>query len=297
MPSRYAAAVMRSPDELLARIAALSGARSARRSGRIQSLWSGYGEAFRVTLEGGPAPTAVVKAVAPPPQAHPRKLRSYEVERAWYSRHAARCGPGCRVPACYGVWSDGRRSVFVLEDLDAAGFAGRAYALSDARIRAALGWLARFHAAFLGRPPEGLWPVGTYWHLATRPDELAAMRDRALRERAPALDAQLSAARFQTFVHGDAKAANFCFGDGEQVAAVDFQYVGGGVGVKDVAYFLGGRLSVRRSLEEARWLDHYFAALRAALPPGADADGVEAEWRGLYDVACLDFARFLDGWR
>ena len=58
---------------------------------------------------------------------------------------------------------------------------------------------------------------------------------------APELDRRLRAARFQTLVHGDAKPANFCF-DARRgaVAAVDFQYVGGGCGMKDVAYLLSG---------------------------------------------------------
>ena len=40
-------------------------------------------------------------------------------------------------------------------------------------------------------------------------------------------------------MHGDAKLANFLFtSDHSQVAGVDFQYVGGGCGMKDVAYLL-----------------------------------------------------------
>ncbi len=77
------------------------------------------------------------------------------------------------------------------------------------------------------------------------------------------------------------------------MAAVDFQYVGGGSGVKDVAYLLHGAVSAG---EERAFLDAYFAKLRAALPTGVDADALEAEWRGLYPIAARDFERFLAGW-
>ncbi len=266
---------------LIERVRALTGARDVRREARVQSLWSGYGEVVRVRVDGVPR---IVKHVRPPREAHPRKLRSYQVERVWYREYADGCREDCRVPGCVASWSDGVESLFVLEDLDAAGFAGRRRWLSDEEMGLCLRWLARFHARFLGREPAGLWETGTYWHLATRPDELRAMRDDDLRREAPALDAALSGARFQTFVHGDAKPANFCFGD-EGVAAVDFQYVGGGPGIKDVAYLLRGESRVEEALEV------YFAALRAA-----GAGDAEEEWRGLYAVAVRDFERFLDGW-
>ena len=147
----------------------------------------------------------------------------------------------------------------------------------------------------LGEVPEGLWQTGGYWHLATRPAELAATSDAALREAAPAIDARLAAARHRTLAHGDPKAANFCFGAGGRVAAVDFQYVGGGCGVRDVACFLsyrGARESVMRG-----HIDVYFDALRVALAArGVDPAPVEAEWRALYPFAWADYHRFLAGW-
>jgi thiamine kinase-like enzyme len=109
-----------------------------------------------------------------------------------------------------------------------------------------------------------------------------------------------------TLVHGDAKIANFCFADKRAesspspVAAVDFQYVGRGVGVKDVAYFLSSCLDERQLTKRADGLlDLYFRHLRQALEqhqPGVDGDELEREWRRLYPLAWADFVRFLMGW-
>jgi hypothetical protein len=60
----------------------------------------------------------------------------------------------------------------VLEDLDDSCFPVRKDSASMREIQVCLQWLANFHAAFIGEIPVGLWPVGTYWHLETRPDEL-----------------------------------------------------------------------------------------------------------------------------
>ncbi|MEO0606545.1 MAG: choline kinase, partial [Myxococcota bacterium] len=91
-----------------------------------------------------------------------------------------------------------------------------------------------------------------------------------------------------TLVHGDAKVANFCFGDAG-VAAVDFQYVGGGCGLKDVAYFLGSCLDDAALRADAEsWLVHYFRRL--------DVPDVETAWRRVWPHAWADFERFLAGW-
>ncbi len=189
----------------------------------------------------------------------------------------------------------------MLEDIDAAGFPVRRQDATDADMLACLGWLADFHARFLGVAPEGLWPTGTYWHLATRPDELAALADPRLRAAAPLIDARLQQCRLRTFVHGDAKIANFCFPtEGDGVAAVDFQYVGGGCGMKDVAYFLSSCMTERECEDRAEgFLDAYFAMLRDALPLAEspiDPAALDVEWRALYPIAWADFYRFLAGW-
>jgi hypothetical protein len=281
----------------------------------VQALWSGYGEIRRATLSGpGASDRAVVlKYVVPPAAAvaqqdaagarsHRRKLRSYRVEQAFYRDFAARCGEACRVPAPIHVSAEQGSVLFVLEDLDAAGFGLRRNRSSDSELRACLGWLAAFHATFLHELPEALWKVGSYWHLATRPDELQALGDRELRRAAVGLDQRLNRARFKTLIHGDAKLQNFCFAaQASGVAAVDFQYVGGGVGVKDVAYFLSSCLASERLQNEAEaHLDEYFSMLARALQerevPIQEISALICEWRGLYPVACADFYRFLLGW-
>ena len=189
----------------------------------------------------------------------------------------------------------------VFEDLDASGFPARKSAVSLPEMQRCLDWLAHFHATFMGESPDGLWQVGSYWHLDTRPDELAALDDVPLKRAAGEIDALLQAGRFQTFIHGDAKLANFCFSpDATQVAAVDFQYVGGGCGMKDVAYFIGSCLYDKDcERHEATLLAYYFSALSDALDSrGGDVDPrtVEQEWRALYPVAWTDFHRFMKGW-
>lgn len=274
--------------ELDAAVRTSTHSRVVRKGQRIQSLWRGYGEVVRYHLEAGQS--VVVKHVRPPAGAHPRKLRSYAVEAAWYTHHAARLPSVTRVPRLFGTHSHGHHRVFVLEDLHAAGFNRSLRPLDPARIRAVLDWLAGLHATFIGPVPDNLWPVGTYWHLQTRLAELKATPERRWHTRGPELDALLRNARFQTVVHGDAKPANFLWDPrARAVAGVDFQYVGGGVGIRDVVYFLDVDA-------DSPWLDHYFGALRSMLPHHIDADALEAEWRSLIPVAAEDFDRFMAGW-
>jgi hypothetical protein len=278
----------------------------------IQELWSGYGTIMRLRLEGASVPSVVVKHVRIPTKkdhpagwnsdySHQRKIRSYEVETAWYTHYSSRCTEACRVPLCYAVeYMDGE-ILMVLEDLNHSGFPRRRGSLNMAGMKHCITWLAHFHALFMHTKPAQLWKTGTYWHLATRPDELKILSDKALKHAAAAIDAALSSTPFLTFVHGDAKLANFCFSeDGNKVTAVDFQYTGGGCGMKDLAYFAGSCLHESACEQmETEILDHYFKTLKSALTlyqPSVDASAVETSWRPLYHTAWTDFHRFLKGW-
>jgi hypothetical protein len=295
-------------------VLAATGAQTIRSATVIQSLWSGYGEIVRLELEGSTYPSVILKHIKLPEasshprgwntgRSHQRKIRSYQVEAHWYQDYAHHCDSNSRVPGCLAVSAVENETVLVLTDLDAAGFNLRKESVEIEDIHACLDWVASFHATFLDSSADGLWECGTYWHLNTRPDELAALEDVTLQGSAPLIDKALRQCRYQTLVHGDAKLANFCFtGDTPRpcVAAVDFQYVGRGCGMKDVAYFVGSCLREDEcEALENELLDYYFSALCQHVTqkhPGLDASELEAEWRGLYDVAWADFHRFLTGW-
>jgi len=302
---------------------------------RIQSLWSGYGEILRLHLKGGRHSSVVLKHIKlPKPAEHPRgwntnlshqrKLKSYRVETHWYQAFSSRCDEYCPVPECLLVEERDNETILLLSDLAAAGFSEIKTRVKQQDVLACLSWLAHFHARFLllrptqaplENPPkapstypqtEGLWQRGSYWHLETRPDELAALDDGPLKTAAPLIDQALKQCQYQTLIHGDAKLANFCFAPSVDynavgfVAAVDFQYVGGGCGMQDVAYFLGSCLDEEAcEVEEATLLDYYFEVLIKSVAeqhPQVNTAELEAEWRSLFDVAWADFHRFLKGW-
>ncbi len=279
---------------------------------KIQSLWSGYGDIIRYGLKGSDLSSIVIKHVKLPRGgrhvlgwnsnlSHERKVKSYEVETTWYGKYSTLCDENCRIPHCLAFESKNDEVLIILEDLDAAGYPNRKRSLSKSQIDACLKWLANFHATFLGIKPEGLWKTGTYWHLETRPEELEVLNDKPLKNAASKIDRILNECKYQTIVHGDAKLANFNFSsDGRKVAAVDFQYVGGGIGMKDLAYFIGS-VYYEEDCENitSELLDIYFNELTNVLSiknKTVNPKDVESEWRQLYPVAWTDFHRFMKGW-
>ncbi len=275
----------------------------------IQPLWNHYGTLSRVILEGGECASVIVKHIQFPAEvSHPRgfnsdisrrrKVRSYAVEMHWYQNQNTQLSDRAATPRCLDAFTESGELFLLLEDLSTRGLGQVLYAVSWEEFTVVLRWLASFHARFLGDAGEGLWSSGTYWHLDTRPEELANISGTRMHDFAGLLDARLRCGEYPTLVHGDAKLANFLFSeDHAEVGAVDFQYVGRGAAMKDVAYFAGSCMSGPEcERQEAALLDVYFEALRDQLPDTVDAEALETEWRALYPVAWADFERFMMGW-
>lgn len=274
----------------------------------LQKLWDNYGDIKRVILDTG---SIIIKQVSllrdmtarshpkgwNTSNSHKRKIQSYEVERQWYQRYNDEI-TYAHSPKLRATFNNENTIFLILEDLQENNFQDKKK-IENHEVKLCIKWLAYFHAYYLSKTPTELWPKGSYWHLETRQDEHQAMASSKLKELADYIDQKLNGARYKTIIHGDAKLANFLF-NSERVSAVDFQYVGGGVGVKDLVYFLTSIYSSDELFEhEKESMDYYFSELTMALQkyhPSINSEEVVKEWMNLYDIAACDFYRFLKGW-
>lgn len=283
-------------DEKISKILlSLTGSNEILGTQMIQDLWSGYGQLTRVMLDNT---SVIVKLIKYPTtedhprgwnsdNSHKRKVKSYQVEIDWYQNFNKNIDFAYSPQFIASGKAEGSKFL-ILQDLAQLGFSPKTTVSND-EIKLCLKWLARFHEAYLNTRPKELWDIGTYWHLDTRPDELNSLDDQELKRAAPLIDQKLNSSNFKTLVHGDAKLTNFLFND-ESASAVDFQYVGAGVGIKDVAYFLSSVYSEEELFKyEEESLNYYFKELNSPAE-------LENEWRELYPLAWCDFYRFLKGW-
>lgn len=291
-----------------------TGASQIQKIENIQSLWAGHGAIQRIALKGGKFNSIILKNINMSSDSkHPkgwdtdnsylRKARSYNIEIAWYKYFNGLNLKDelSRTPKCIACHRDNGKMFILLEDLDSSGFSCRIDKASFKEVKICLKWLANFHAKHLEVSPDKLWNVGTYWNLETRPDELKRIKGSEIYKWAYKIDEELKNSPFQTIVHGDAKIANFCFSpDKRQVSAVDFQYVGGGCGMKDVAYFIGSCLDEKQCEEfEDKILSIYFRELEKAIKlnnKNINFRKLKSNWKHLYHYAWTDFYRFLKGW-
>lgn len=277
----------------------------------IQSLWSGYGGLYRFKLLHPYFTSIIVKHIsysniAAHPRGwktnagHQRKIRSYQVETAFYQQYIGRLNESLIVPQLIKRFESDGDTFLILTDLEQNKLQPQTQVTQEG-IYSVLKWLAQFHASFIQNRAEDLWEIGTYWHLATRADEFNKMPNNALKQKAHLIDKKLNNSQFKTIIHGDAKWANFCFSsDQQRVGGLDFQYTGVGCGIKDVMYFLSSVLDSKGLFQYAdKLVDHYFEFFHAASQEIISKNlsvEIENEWRALYPFAWADFTRFLQGW-
>ena len=294
------------PNQIKSFINSLFINESYSKSSHIQSLWSGYGSIDKWSSINGDS--IIVKHIKLPTRidhphgwnsdvGHKRKIQSYKVEQEWYLKYVHLLNENCRIPKLLGESEIDGEMILVLEDLDKSGYPIRLGNISELQIHSCVRWLANLHGQFISHKATGLWDFGSYWCLATRQEELDRMEDSQLKAFAKSIDFKLNECKFQTILHGDAKVANFCFSkDESKVAAVDFQYVGKGCGMKDLIYFMSSCLDGSEcEKKESEILEVYFKEINNYLPSN-EAILLEKEWRSMYKYAWADFNRFLKGW-
>lgn len=283
---------------------------------RLSPLWAGYGSVSEGFASVGPkdqklTQRLIVKQVAPPAGAgtsHERKIRSYQVEAAFYTFIAPSVleYTSCAIPRPYVVNQDnGGKFLFVLSDLREQ-HPNSASHLNLKQTKVALEWLARFHAFYWEKDSAvDLWPQGSYWYLDTRMEEFNKTAEswRHIKAIAPQVDQKLKQhlvnKQFRTLLHGDFKSENLLFDrDETSCAAYDFQYCGWGYGMRDVVYLFCSSVDERvlRNNEDGL-LHHYLTVLLAQL----DRQGVACRYshevmKQHYELCLLDYVRFLAGW-
>ncbi|CAI4212135.1 unnamed protein product [Parascedosporium putredinis] len=196
----------------------------------------------------------ILKLVAPPAahashdEGHLRKMLSYEVEQYFYDQVAPHLTDDVAVARCLASTRDaeGREGARELAGMSAV-------ILTDLRTKFSVMGKAEGFCRQGRFTPRWLWLNGGYTYLATRRTEYDSLRkdpysdwrepfcatnepsSRSIAEKAAAFLTP-SGRPYESYIHGDVKSENLCTTDsGDQVAFFDFQYVGLGLGVCDLA--------------------------------------------------------------
>ncbi|KAH7144201.1 Ecdysteroid kinase-domain-containing protein [Dactylonectria estremocensis] len=173
---------------------------------------------------------------------------------------------------------------------------------------------------------QKLWLNGGYTYLATRRSEYASLAADSYSEWNEAFcgsskDSSQSIADmaaafltprgrpFETYIHGDVKSENlFTTKMGDKVAFFDFQYVGLGLGVCDLAKLFTcsvptkmlatGLIPDELAMQdgERNLLEHYRETLLSRRPPGSDIDYPVDLFIRHWETALVDWCRFQASW-
>jgi aminoglycoside phosphotransferase (APT) family kinase protein len=281
-------------------------------------LWAGMGLIYRVRISlpvgsttSGNRTTGndeiAIKHIIPPPSSKRsfgdhRKASSYHVEANFYENLAQELiAKGVSVPTPYHVERGKGDSVIIAMSYHESKVNPTE---NQQRVRLVLSWLAQFHAMYWDADAAdrvvqqaGLQAVGSYWYLATRPDEHEEMPDHGwqgrLKRAARAIDARLQRDPLQCVIHGDAKDANILMDEHGKVTFCDFQYCGRGPPTRDLAYFFCSSVSID---DEKEALEYYWNELKARLPLNVSPAPTWEQLQDSMEFAYADFYRFMSGW-
>ncbi|OTA23215.1 hypothetical protein BTJ68_14329 [Hortaea werneckii EXF-2000] len=295
------------------------------------------------TTDGGTLSSFILKLVSPPPtsssqtssstedEGHLRKLISYQVEQYFYTHLAASLPADVAVAACEGsihhqpsAGDDGEENgaqptiALMLEDLrEGFPIAGeKRTALEEQHVFAALDWLAKFHGYLATRRKEYadlLEDADSEWSSALCrpvPSVDASLAELVAQVLSPNVSSQATSSAisaYETLIHGDVKSENlFANTEGSAVAFFDFQYVGMGLGVCDLAKLFTCSVSMHMLTTEALTGD-----VALAMTPGergllqryqrtiSSISGKEYPWQELemhWSTALVDWLRFQASW-
>ena len=212
------------------------------------------------------------------------QLGIYEREIRFYRELAPRIGGP--LPACHLALIDPGEGWFtlLLEDLAPAVQGDQIAGCGPEHASLAVRELARLHAPVFADPQLGATPwlnqqnvLGQAVMTQLLPGFIDRYGDRVIDEHKEvcrrfiaSLDGWVADRRPPLgLVHGDYRLDNMMFGDGggRRFAVVDWQTVGWGPVMSDVAYFLGGALSVedRREHEQALVLEYHDALMASGI--------------------------------
>mmetsp|Transcript_5812 Transcript_5812/g.13267 ORF Transcript_5812/g.13267 Transcript_5812/m.13267 type:complete len:369 (+) Transcript_5812:30-1136(+) len=277
-------------------------------------LWAGMGYIYQVTVRLPIASSSktnkyefIVKRVIPPPKksrsmGDERKAVSYLFEANFYDKiaHALIEKHDLAIPIPYHIEREEDTDQVTICMSRLTGSPG--YLQNDNTIHAVLTWLATLHAATWGSKADDyvrqklVQPIGSYWHLDTRPEEHDSMSRRGwegrLKMAARAIDERLKRDGMQCCIHGDAKDANMLFKGGDHgVSMYDFQYCGKAPPSVDLAYFL----CVAVGDTDSDYIQYYHQQLIQRLGEG-DHRPTLKELEDSVALALCDFQRFMSGW-
>ena len=257
-------------------------------------MWASYGQLLRGYNKTGES--VIIKHVELPPVPsserakvdYLRKKKSYQIELDWYrSNYSIN---GLRLTPLVDFYSDG--SIYAIEDLSRHLYTPIS-SIQPELLKIILTALAAFHAYFLN-VNNSYWDQGGYWSLDKRQFEWQSMSDEELKNQAHSIDQELNSAKHQTIIHGDFKLANILHKSYKEVAFVDFQYPGAGVGVKDLITLFASLPEEEHINWQEELITFYFQELSKYENYTPE---LEKEWRDLYPLAWADYIRFLNGWK